>query len=82
MSAETGAGVDLLFQALAEIFSNTKVKRTCHLRPDQGDIRAKLFACAKIISEKTDDFGGCELVIEIDTKYLGLLKSVEIEEIF
>lgn len=82
LSAETGAGVDLLYQALAEIFSNTKIKRTCHLRPDQGDIRAKLFACAKILSEETDDLGGCELVVEIDTKYLGLLKSVEIEETF
>lgn len=81
LSAETGAGVDLLYQALAEIFSNTKIKRTCHLRPDQGDIRAKLFACAKILSEKNDDVGGCELTVEIDTKYLGLLKSVEVEEV-
>jgi GTP-binding protein HflX len=80
LSAETGAGIDLLHQALSEIFSNTKVKRTCHLRPDQGDIRAKLFACAKILSEKADDFGGCELTVEIDTKYLGLLKAVKIEE--
>ncbi|MDO9142027.1 MAG: GTPase HflX, partial [Methylobacter sp.] len=59
----------------------TKVKRICHLQPDQGDIRAKLFACAKIISEKTDEFGGCELVVEMDTKYLGLLKSVEVSDI-
>jgi GTP-binding protein HflX len=81
LSAETGNGVDLLYQALSEIFANTKVKRTCHLRPDQGDIRAKLFACAKIISEKVDDSGGCELVIEMDTKYLGLLKSVKIEDV-
>jgi len=81
LSAETGAGVDLLYQVLTEIFSNTKVKRKCYLQPDQGDIRAKLFACARIISEKTDDFGACELVVEIDTKYLGLLKSVETEEI-
>ncbi len=81
LSAETGAGVDLLFQALTEIFSNTKVRRTCYLQSDQGDIRAKLFACATIISEKIDDFGGCELVIEVDTKYLGLLKSVETEEV-
>ena len=79
LSAETGAGVDLLYQALSELFSNTKVKRICHLQPDQGDIRAKLFACAKIISEKTDEFGGCELVVEMDTKYLGLLKSVEVK---
>jgi len=81
LSAETGAGVDLLYQALAEIFSTTKVKRKCYLRPDQGEIRAKLFACARIINEKNDDFGACELVIEIDTKYLGLLKLVEIEEV-
>ncbi|MGZ5057925.1 MAG: ribosome rescue GTPase HflX [Methylobacter sp.] len=81
LSAETGAGVDLLYQALAEIFSTTKVKRKCYLRPDQGEIRAKLFACARIINEKNDDFGACELVVEIDTKYLGLLKSVEIEDV-
>ena len=81
LSAETGLGVDLLFQALAEIFSNTKVQRTCHLRADQGNIRAKLFACATILSEKIDDFGESELVIEIDTKYLGLLKSVETDDL-
>ncbi len=81
LSAETGLGVDLLFQALAEIFSNTKVQRTCHLRADQGNIRAKLFACATILSEKIDDFGDSELVIEIDTKYLGLLKSVETDDL-
>jgi GTP-binding protein HflX len=80
LSAVTGVGVDLLYQALVEIFSNTKAKIKCSLQPSQGDIRAKLFACAKILSEKTDDFGACELVIEIDTKYLGLLKSVETEK--
>jgi len=81
LSAETGAGIDLLYQALAEIFSNTKVKRRCYLQPDQGDIRAKLSACAKIIDEQIDDFGACELVIEIDAKHLGLLRTVETEEI-
>lgn len=80
LSAETGDGVELLYQALTEIFSNTKIKRKCYLQPGQGDIRAKLFACAKIISEKADDFGGYELVVEIDTKYSGLLKSVKVEE--
>jgi GTP-binding protein HflX len=81
LSAETGAGIDLLYQALSEIFSNTKIKKTCYLRPDQGDIRAKLFACAKIFAEKTDESGGCELLIEIDRKNLGLLKAVETEEV-
>ncbi|WP_027158386.1 ribosome rescue GTPase HflX [Methylobacter luteus] len=81
ISAETGAGVELLYQALAEIFSSTRIKRKCYLRPDQGDVRAKLFSVAKILEEQVDDFGGYELVIEIDAKHLGLLKSVEIEEI-
>ena len=81
LSAETGEGVDLLFQVLAELFSVTKVKRRCYLRPDQGHIRAKLFTCAKIIDEHIDDFGENELVIEIDVRYLGLLKEVITEEI-
>ncbi|WAK03378.1 ribosome rescue GTPase HflX [Methylobacter sp. YRD-M1] len=81
LSAETGEGVDLLYQALAEIFSSTRIKRKCYLRPDQGDVRAKLFAVAKILEEQVDDFGGYELVVEMDAKHLGLLKSIEIEEL-
>jgi GTP-binding protein HflX len=81
LSAETGVGIELLYQALAEIFSSDKITKRCHLKPDQGYVRAKLFSVAKILEEQVDDFGGYELIIEIDTKHLGLLKSVEIEEI-
>lgn len=81
ISAETGVGVDLLYQVLAELFSTNKVKKKCYLQPDQGDIRAKLFTCAKIINEHIDDFGVSELLIEIDAKHLGLLKSVKYEEV-
>jgi GTP-binding protein HflX len=35
--------MDLLLQALAELFSATKVTRLCHLLPSQGGVRAKLF---------------------------------------
>ncbi len=81
MSAATSAGSELLFQALTEIFSSTKVMRKCYLQPDQGGVRASLFNYAKIIEEKNNDFGGWDLSIEIDKKYLGLLKSVKVEEI-
>jgi len=81
LSAETGAGIDLLYQVLAELFSNTKVKKRCFLQADQGNIRAKLFTCAKIIDEHIDDFGVTEVVIEIDVRYLGLLKDVKCEDI-
>jgi GTP-binding protein HflX len=81
LSAETGAGIDLLLQVLTEIFAVSKVRKRCYLQPDQSDIRAKLFACAKIIDEKIDDFGASELVIEIDVKHLGLLKAVKQEAV-
>jgi GTPase len=81
LSAQTGAGIDLLFNVLAELSANTKNRRKCYLRPDQGEIRAKLFTCAKIIDEHINDSGGSNLIIEIDNKYLGLLKAVETEEV-
>jgi len=81
LSAVTGAGTELLFQALTELFSNTKVKRKCYLQPSQARTRAKLFSFAKIIEEKSDDHGGWEMVIEIDKKHLGLLKEIRSEEI-
>ncbi len=81
ISAQTGAGMDLLLQALAEIFSNTKVKKLCHLLPSQGDVRSKLFAVAEILEEKYTDAGGWELLVEIDQQHLGVLKEVDFEEI-
>jgi GTP-binding protein HflX len=80
LSAETGQGIDLLLEVLAGQFAPTKNKRKFHLRADQGEIRAKLFTCAKIIDEHIDDSGGSDLIIEIDNKYLGLLKAIEMEE--
>jgi GTPase len=82
ISAETGQGIDLLLNVLAEQFAPAKNKRKCHLRPDQGQIRAKLFTCAKIIDEHINDSGGSDLIIEIDNKYLGLLNAIETEEMW
>jgi GTP-binding protein HflX len=81
LSAATGVGLELLSRALTELFAENKVKRTCYLLATQGDIRAKLFEVANIMYEGIDDNGGWKLVIEIDKKYLGLLKHVEFEAI-
>ena len=81
LSAITGQGIELLYQALAEIFASSKVKRRFYLEPNQGDIRAKLRGCAVILEEHIDEFGGCELVVELDVKHLGLLKTVETEDV-
>lgn len=81
LSAQTGAGIDLLFQVLGEIFASNKVRKQCRLLPEQGDIRAKLFQSGRILEEKTNDLGGWDLLVEIDKKYLGLLKSIQTVEI-
>jgi len=81
LSARTGAGIELLCQALVELFSSSKVKRKCYLSANQANVRAKLFNFAKIIDEEIDDYGGWNLTFEIDKKHLGLLKSVKYEEI-
>ena len=81
LSAETGDGVGLLLQALQELFTADQQMLSCYLRPDQTDIRAKLFTCAKIIDEHIDDFGGYNLIVQIDAKHLGLFKGVKTEQI-
>lgn len=81
LSAQTGRGLELLYQALVELFTSNKVKRQCYLSSDQGRVRARLFDFAKIINEEMDKHGGWNLAIEIDKKYLGLLKSVKFKEI-
>jgi GTPase len=78
LSAQTGAGVDLLYQALAEIFANTKVRLSCELSSQQGDVYAKLFAVANILSEEFNDDGSRILSLEMDKKHLGLLKNVTV----
>jgi GTP-binding protein HflX len=79
LSAMTGEGADLLLQALAEIFSVHKIRMRCYLRPEQGDIRAKIYANATILEERVGDDGHAEVTIEIERKYSGFLDSVPSE---
>lgn len=81
LSAQSGEGVELLFQALSEIFSINKVTKKFHLLASQGGIRARLFDFADILDEKVDENGGWEMLVEIDKKHLGLLKSIKVEEV-
>ncbi|WP_031429558.1 ribosome rescue GTPase HflX [Methylomicrobium agile] len=81
LSATTGEGADLSLQALAEIFSVHKIRMRCHLRPEQGDIRAKIYAYADVFAEKIGDDGHFEMVIEIDPKHSGVLEKIPSEVI-
>jgi GTP-binding protein HflX len=81
ISARSGAGCDLLLKALAEVFSGNKVRRKCHLPAGQAGLKAKLFGLARIIDERVDEYGDCELTLEIESKYLGMLRDFQVEEI-
>ncbi len=81
LSAQSGKGLELLNQALIELFMTNKITLKCYLSSHQNSVRAKLFDFSRIIEEKNDDYGGCNLTIEMNKKYLGLLKTVEFEEV-
>jgi GTP-binding protein HflX len=80
LSAQSASGVELLLQALAECFKDTRVTKMCHLLPHQGGVRAKLFANAHIVSEEAGTDGGWDITFEIDKRHLGLLRAVEMEK--
>ncbi len=81
ISAVTGAGIDLLQQALAELFIDSKVILAFVLSPEQAALRAKLFDVAYILEERFDEAGGWAMRVEMDKKYLGLLKAVDVTEV-
>jgi GTP-binding protein HflX len=79
ISAQSGAGCDLLQQALCELFAGSKVIRKCHLTARQAGFKAKLFGFARVIDETINEHGDSILIIEIDKKNLGLLKDISVE---
>ncbi len=81
ISAQTGAGCELLRKALTEYFSNTKVIKKCFLPAHQAGLKAKWYGQVRFIDETVNEHGDYELIIEIDKKHLGLLKGIQVEEV-
>ncbi len=79
ISAQQGLGCELLQQALGQLFASSKVIRKCYLPASQIGMKSKWFAFVRIIDEIIDDHGNCQLTLEIDQKYLGLLKDIKTE---
>lgn len=57
VSAQTGEGLDLLQQAIAELLGNEIVHKTIELKPQLGKLRALLYAGSAVVNEETDDSG-------------------------
>lgn len=57
LSAATGLGLDLLVQAIVELLTKRVVYCHVALQPEQGRLRAKLYALGVVRSEETDEQG-------------------------
>ena len=65
LSARTGSGMDLLFQALRERLAESWVERWLTLAADSGAARAHLYRANAVLAEQVDDAGLVQLHIRI-----------------
>jgi GTP-binding protein HflX len=65
LSARSGAGVDLLLQALEEHFRGDRVRRRVFLGPGDGATRAWFYGHAQVLGESFNARGGWDLDVEL-----------------
>jgi len=65
LSAVTGAGIDLLMMAIAELLQTANVRQRLLLGPEDGAVRAWLFRHATVEHDSPTELGGWELEISI-----------------
>jgi GTPase len=68
LSAQTGAGLPLLLQALDEHLASEQFCGTLVLQPEQSRLRARLFALHAITSEQFNDDGSQRITVRLAQK--------------
>jgi len=68
LSAVTGEGHDLLFQAVNELLADDVFHDNVCLQPQEGQFRAKLYESGAVLSEQVDDKGSIILEVRIQKK--------------
>ena len=77
LSAQTGAGCDLLLQAIAELLGEEMVLGRLLLKADQGRLRAMLYQQQAVADENYRDDGSSELHLRIPKSDLLRILSAE-----
>lgn len=81
LSAKTGAGIDLLMEALLMRLGVDLVERTLTVPPQLGQLRALLHSCDSVQSETVDDQGNSLMKIRLpEREYNQILKKLNLEE--
>ena len=75
LSAQTGEGVGLLMQALRERLAVDMFHQYMELGPEQGQLRAQLYAHNAVLNESVSEDGRIELEVRMQTKDLRRILS-------
>jgi GTP-binding protein HflX len=65
VSAKTGAGLDLLQEAISELLAGTMVSETLELPPQNARLRSKLYESGFVLSEVVDERGYYRLDVKL-----------------
>jgi GTPase len=77
VSAESGAGLDLLMDALAERVAEGRIRRWIHVPAQQQRLRARLFELGVVREEETEPDGSCRLDVDLDQRDVRRLTRLE-----
>lgn len=80
LSAASGAGTELLTAAVSELLSGEMVEGKYHLGPENGRLRARLYAMSAVIAETSASDGGYLLQLKLPiSDFRRLLKSENLD---
>jgi GTP-binding protein HflX len=65
VSSRSGAGMELLLEAIGEHLHREHVTRLVRLGPADGRLRARLFEAGRVLEDRVTDTGGWELEVEL-----------------
>jgi len=77
LSSQTGAGFDLLDQALGEHLQTGTFRKKIHLLAGHGKLRARIYQLGAVISEEEDGHGGWHMEIELPEREASLVAELE-----
>lgn len=75
VSAQSGKGIDLLKKTIAMRLYKAYIERSVSLSPQQGQLRAKLYALGAVQSEQVNEAGNYELRLRLLKKDLPLIEE-------
>lgn len=73
VSAQSGKGIDLLKKTIAMLLYEAYIERSVSLSPQQGRLRAKLYALGAVQSEQVSEEGNYQLQLRLLKKDLPLI---------